>query len=204
MSADLRTYERGQPYRAAWPARAGGNGGDLNSTRCNVFNYNMAYQAGVAVPTHEIPLRHPVTRGGQPVDRIHDSLRPASLATPFVPRADGTLPPDPEHVRDYFRQVPPAEVRAGDRLVYQNPRGGWSHTDRATGPATQTQTGRLQIPRAGSGSAAGREMYRSTLNTGADGSVRGHDFQRVMVLRPTQVRPAREDGTLNPNPRAHE
>ncbi len=190
--ADLRTYLRGQPIRPSWPARAGGSGGDVNATRCNVFAYNVAYQAGVSVPTREIPLHTPVRRGHDTFDRIHDVLSPAELAAPFA----SARAADRQGVRERFQQVAPSEARTGDWVLYQRRGGGWSHVDVVAGPPAATANA-VDVPTVGSGAMPPRELYRSTAHIAADGSTPASaHFARAMVLRPTQLRPA---GDASPN-----
>lgn len=104
----LAGYLLGNEPRLAWKKYPGGQEW---KPRCNVFVYNMSYQAGFALP-------------GSPSSSI---LRPASLAAPFK---EGK---DPYGVKNYFQQVPLNQVRPGDWVVLRNKKAKFSHVVMAAG-----------------------------------------------------------------------
>lgn len=104
----LDGYLLGNEPRLAWRKNPGGQEW---RPRCNVFAYNMSYQAGFALP-------------GSPDSSI---LRPASLAAPFLGSQDKY------GVQNYFQRVPLEQVRPGDWVLLRNKAGKFSHVVMAAG-----------------------------------------------------------------------
>lgn len=192
---DLQTYLRDAPYRFAWPATS--NSGNLSSSRSHVFAYNLAFEAGLALPTAAYPLRQPLVVNGQTYANIHDVLTPQQLAAPFQPGLRAGPPRDPRHVRTYFRSVDITRARAGDWTLYQAPSGSWTHVDiveRAELP------GGVRLHTIGAGNPAPSELYRGGVACNPDGTTQTRTWQRVMVLRPMFTRPGSAEGVYDPDP----
>lgn len=191
---ELRTYQLGQPIRMSWPNRPGGSGGNVNATRCNVFSYNMAYQAGLALPTQHYSRSH-----GRPA--LSDVLAPAELAAPMLnPSAR-----DPHNVRSYFQRVDPSQARPGDWVLYHDrpdaghAHGHWGHVDVVSAAPTTGANGEVELRTQGAGgnAATNREMYEGSVRFSGADAVRGsHSFDRAIVVRPIRARPA---GDSDPN-----
>lgn len=183
---DLRTYQRDEGFRMAWPASS--RGGDRRATRCNVFAYNMAYQSGFALPTTPYRLPQPGHRDGVTFDRVHDVLNPAALAAPF----DRPGAPDRRGVRNYFQPVEGREhARPGDWVLYQNRNGSWSHVDVVQ--SAERRGDAVRLTTVGAGSGPPNDMYTSRpFDVNSDGTLNRRNWQRVMILRPSSLRPADE------------